>query len=497
MKEQGAEASIGMGAAELRELRAAMKNDRHRPLCHFVAPANWMNDPNGCFYWKGQYHLFYQYNPDGPFWGNIHWGHACSSDLVHWQDCPVALSPSVNGPDKSGCWSGCVVDNGGTPTAFYTGIEPQTVCTATGSDNLMTWSQSGTPVISEAPAHLELTGFPSITGHPSADFRDPFIWKESTRWYLLIGAGFREKGGAALLYDSEDLRHWRYLHPILTGVIGPNCNMWECPVLLSFGTRRVLLVCPHPEAKYVHWITGDWRNGVLHEQHQGQLDLGPYVYAPQCLHDSGQDRYLLWTWIKEARTAEAQRFAGWSGLLSLPKECTLKDDGNLLVKPAAELASLRKQRRSLVNGTLTPSSKDPLLGFESDCFEIEVEMSFDHLSICDFYLRCSPDQAEYTLVTYDSAAEKLTVDCTRSSLAPDVDREVVSSALRPDRQGKVRLRIFLDRSVLEIFLADSACLTQRIYPSRVDSLAIGFKVRMGSVVVHKLVAWKLASIWVS
>jgi beta-fructofuranosidase len=484
-------------AAELRELRAALKEDRHRPLYHFVAPANWMNDPNGCFFWKGQYHLFYQYNPDGPFWGNIHWGHARSSDLVHWEDCPVALTPSANGPDKSGCWSGSVVDNDGTPTAFYTGIEPQTVCVATGSDDLMSWKQVGTPVVSEAPTDLELTGFPSITGHPSADFRDPFVWKESTRWYLLIGAGLREKGGTALLYDSTDLRDWRYLGPILTGVIGPNCNMWECPVLLRFGTRRVLLVCPHPEAKSVYWITGDWRDDVLHERRQGQLDLGSYVYAPQCLHDPDHDRYLLWTWIKEARTAGAQRSAGWSGSLSLPKECSLGEDGYLILKPAAELASLRKQHRSLANGELTSSSADPLLGFVSDCCEIEVEMSFDRPSVCDFYLRSSPGLAEYTLVTYDSTEESLTVDCTRSSLSTDVEREVVSGALPADRQGKVRLRMFLDRSILEIFLADSACITQRIYPTREDSLTLAFKVRTGSVVVHKLAAWKLASIWTS
>src|SRR5271157_4164672 len=100
------------GATEVnfRELRLALAGDRHRPLYHFLAPANWMNDPNGAFFWKGKYHLFYQYNPNGPFWGTIHWGHAASSDLVHWEDLPIALAPSKDGPDKDGCWSGCVVE---------------------------------------------------------------------------------------------------------------------------------------------------------------------------------------------------------------------------------------------------------------------------------------------------------------------------------------------------------------------------------------------------
>jgi beta-fructofuranosidase len=193
------EPPAAMSRVELEALRFNLVNDPNRPLYHFVAPANWMNDPNGCFFWKGQYHLFYQYNPQGPLWGNIHWGHAVSPDLVHWRDCPVALRPSRNGPDKDGCWSGCVVNDKGTPTAFYTGIEPQTVCVATSTDDLVTWRQQSTPVIDGPPSVFEWTGFPSITGHPSADFRDPFVWREAGRWYLLIGAGLREKGGADVL----------------------------------------------------------------------------------------------------------------------------------------------------------------------------------------------------------------------------------------------------------------------------------------------------------
>ena len=498
MKEQLVRHSTPTSTAGAGALRAALANDRHRPLYHFVAPANWMNDPNGCFFWKGSYHLFYQYNPKGAFWSkNSNWGHAISSDLVHWQDCPIALAPSPGGPDKEGCWSGCVVDDNGTPTAFYTGIEPQTVCAATSADDLITWKQLPTPVIAGPPSGMELTGFPSINGHSSADFRDPFVWRESGRWYLIVGTGIREKGGAALLYDSEDLRQWRYLHPILMGVIGPNCNMWECPVLLSFGNRSVLFVCPHPEANHVYWISGEWREGIISEQQRGKVDLGGYVYAPQCLYDPIHSRYLLWTWIKEGRTAEAQRMAGWSGSLSLPKECWLEVDGKLAVAPARELALLRQESRAAGSGKLTPLSQDPFLELAGDCFEIEAELSFDEPTICDLYLRVSPNQAEYTLVSYDSVQQTLAVDCTCSSLSAGVDHQLISGNLPPDEKGQVRFRIFLDCSILEIFLADASCITQRIYPTRQDSLMLSFRVRKGSVIVHRLFAWKLASIWPS
>jgi beta-fructofuranosidase len=495
MKGPLAKHPVANNVAELSALRAALTNDPHRPQYHFVAPANWMNDPNGCFFWKGKYHLFYQYNPHGAFWGSIHWGHAVSSDLVHWQDCPVALTPSRDGPDKQGCWSGCVVNNNGIPTAFYTGIEPQTVCMATSTDDLINWQQLETPVIDKPPSGLELTGFPSITGHPSADFRDPFVWWESGRWYLAIGAGFREKGGAALLYDSEDLLRWRYLGPILNGVIGSNCNMWECPVLLRFGSRCILFVCPHPEAKYIYWISGQWREGTIEEQRRGKLDLGSYVYAPQSLYDPNQDRYVLWTWIKEGRSEEAQRAAGWSGLLSLPKECRLTPDGSLALEPARELISLRREHWAGPQEKLTSASKNPFEGLEADFLEMEAELSFGEPAICEVYLRTSPDQSEYTLISYHSAEGTITVDGTHSSLSADVEHQIVSGDLRPDREGKVRFRLFVDRSVLELFLADSTAITQRLYPTREDSLGLSFKVRQGSVFVHYLSAWKLSSIW--
>jgi beta-fructofuranosidase len=494
-KWQSPKGDAGRATVDFAELRVALAEDRHRPLYHFIAPGNWMNDPNGPIFWKGKYHLFYQYNPNGPFWGSIHWGHAASTDLVHWEDLPVALTPSKDGPDKNGCWSGCVINHNGVPTAFYTGLEPQTVCVATGDDDLIHWKQHDRPVINEPPANIGLTGFPSITGHPSADFRDPFVWSEAGSWFMLIGAGMREHGGIALLYDSEDSRQWRFLRPILTDVLGIGCDMWECPILLRFGDRCVLLVCPHPEAKYVYWIAGEWHQNGLREYKRGKLDLGTYVYAPQCLFESAGNRNLVWTWIKEGRSAEAQYSAGWSGVLSLPKECGLDENHNLIVKPATELSSLRRECRAINGQRLTPASHNPFVGFEGDCLEIEAELSFVEPTICYLCLRASPDHAEQTIIRYNSAEQTITVDCSRSSLDPNVDHNFVSENLSPGRQNRVCFRAFLDRSVLELFSANATCITQRLYPEREDSVALSFGVTAGSVIAHRLSVWKLAPIW--
>ena len=140
--------------------------DPHRPVFHFLPVKNWMNDPNGVIQWNGQYHLFYQYNPHGAFHGTIHWGHAVSSDLVHWRHLPIALTPTPEGLDKDGCWSGCAIDNNGVPTLFYTGVFPQVQCTATSSDDhLLTWQKHPEPVISAPPQSQ--TGQPWWRGSPT------------------------------------------------------------------------------------------------------------------------------------------------------------------------------------------------------------------------------------------------------------------------------------------------------------------------------------------
>ena len=182
-------------------------------------------------------------------------------------------------------------------------------------------------------------------------------------------------------------------------------------------------------------------------------------------------------------------------LLSLPKECGLDRNYNLVLKPAAELAALRTESRKIEGQQLTSSSENPFLGFSGDCLEFEAELSFEQPVICDLVVRASADGVESTTITYNSAEESLTVDGSRSSLDPDVDHLIFSGRLTPDQDGLVRFHVFLDRSILEVFLADSACITQRLYPTREDSLGASFAVKKGSIIIHRLTAWKLASIW--
>ncbi|MBI5957667.1 MAG: glycoside hydrolase family 32 protein, partial [Chloroflexi bacterium] len=362
--------------------RPQFKQDRHRPLYHFLPPAHWMNDPNGLIQWQGEVHLFYQHNPHGPLWGTIHWGHAVSRDLVHWQDLPLALAPSPGGPDKDGCWSGCAIEHEGQCVLFYTGDFPQVQCMAT-SDDMITWHKyTQNPVIAAPPPVLDVVGTPW-------DLRDPWVWREGNFWNMMLGSGLKDQGGAVLLYQSTDLIHWTFVQPILTGRLAPDGAVWECPNLFSLNERDVLLISEQPESRHTYYLVGDYVDHQFIPSVQGKTDYGPYFYAALTLLDDRQHR-LMWGWLKEGRTLDAQRNSGWSGVMSLPRVLTVRSDGRLGMAPAPELEILRHKSVLVENLTLTPGGGQPLARMNGDCLEILLEGRAVENTRFEILLRCSP-----------------------------------------------------------------------------------------------------------
>ena len=459
-----------------------LAHDPHRPRYHFLPPANWMNDPNGLIQWQGQYHLFYQYNPEAPSWGAMHWGHAVSEDLVHWRHLPIALAPTPRGPDKDGCWSGCAVDNDGIPTLVYTGVMPQVQCIATGTDGLITWHKHpSNPVIAGPPDDLRVTGF-----------RDPCVWQEGDRWYALVGSGIQGVGGTALLYRSDDLVDWEYLSPIYVGQGAETGEMWECPDLFPLGDRHVLLFGAHPAFRYTYYFVGRYADHKLTPEILDKVDYGGYFYAAQTLLDD-KGRRIMWGWLNEGRSEEAVQAAGWAGVMSLPRILTLRPDGRLGVEPAPELTALRSQHHRLTKVELTPRSPHNLEEVRGDCLEIAVEFELGDAAEFGLQVRCSPDGAEATRIVYDRAAGRMVVDQQRSSLSHDVDRGRQEGALDLSPDGRLKLHVYLDRSAVEVYADSHFCLTSRVYPSRTDSLGVGLFAHGGTVKIGSLDAWQITS----
>ena len=482
--------------------RQSLAADGQRPLFHYLPPANWMNDPNGLIRWQGVYHLFYQYNPDNPWHEQIKWGHAVSHDLVHWQDWPVALSPTEGGVDKDGIWSGCAVDNEGTPTLFYSGVFPQVVCLATSDDNMHTWRKhADNPIIAGPP--------PEINAGTPWDFRDPFVWREENSWYMLMGTRVVNKGGAVLLYRSDDLSNWEYLHPLLQGdqnLSEPfwTGTIWECPNLLTFGERCILIVSfqDHEAGNllYTGYFSGTYQNQRFQPTSLHMLDYGGHFYAPQILREEN-GRYLLWGWLWEGRPQDACVQAGWAGVMTLPRELRLSPAGKLLITPVAELESLRGHNWQFQDIHLTAGDEITLAEVQGDALEIQAAFKPTAGAVFGLKVRCTSDGAEETSILCDLAQGFVTIERKKSSLNPDVyhdlkpARQVARNAPLKAKDGLIHLHLFLDRSVIEVFVNDEITLSSRIYPTRLDSQDVRLFAYEASVDVPSLVVWQMASIW--
>jgi beta-fructofuranosidase len=274
--------------------------DFHRPRFHYQPAKNWTNDPNGLIQWRGRIHMFYQYNPAGALSGRIHWGHAVSDDLLRWQELPVALSPLDEGPDAEGCWSGCAVDDGGTPTLVYTGVHPQVVCLATGPGDLAHFRQHpANPVIPGPP--------PELAEAAHGDFRDPYVWRAGDGWQMVIGTTLGPGGGAVLLYNSRDLVHWDYqgsLHQGNPGGPEPwNMNVWECANFVELGGQHVLFISAYrPELgiAYPVYYAGPFDGRTYSPRVNQPLTYGSTFYAPQAMR-LADGRVVMWGWLRERR----------------------------------------------------------------------------------------------------------------------------------------------------------------------------------------------------
>ncbi len=465
-------------------LRRRLAADPQRPAYHFLPPNHWINDPNGLIQWQGRYHLFYQHNPHRPLWGDIHWGHAVSNDLVHWTDLALALAPTPGGPDSGGCWSGCAVDADGTPAFFYTGVFPEVQCLATGSDDLTRLHKhEGNPVIAGPPAGLKVTGF-----------RDPWVWQEGHAWFMALGSGIRGQGGAVLLYRSADLLHWEYDHPLLTGTVRDPGEVWECPNFFPLGNRHVLLVSIAPGVGTYYFI-GRYADQVFTPEHQGWLDHGMGgFFAPQTLLDN-LGRRLIIGWLPEDREQSAAVEAGWAGCLSVPRVLTRQGDGALSCAPVPELSALRGEPRRFADIALQPGTRVPLDGLQGEALDLVATIDPGDAAQVGLVVRASPGGEEETRLLYDRASESLILDRARSSLSEGVGREERRAPLRLAPGEPLKLRVLLDHSAIEVFAADGVPLTSRIYPSRPDSLGVGVLAEGGMARLQALEGWPMRSIW--
>lgn len=317
------------------------------PALHGRPDQGWINDPNGCIYVDGVHHLFFQYNPDAPIHGNVHWGHATSTDLVRWTQQPTALFPRKGGPDAVGAWSGVIALDGDVPTAYYTGIaeteHDSLVLTATSDRTLIKWNQ----------AEQGIAGMPAESN--IGDVRDPFLFTFNGSQYAIQGAGYKDGTPVILLYRCHTLTNWEYLGPLVTGGSGiaedwAPAQIWECPQLVEVDGQWVLMLSLWNRDDHsmdrVTYLTGELSEGGAGLKFLptggGLIDAGPDFYAPQVVAGTAAEpRTLMWGWSWEKSRNDADILAsGWAGVLTYARVLSFSD-GQLRSEPVAEVDTLR------------------------------------------------------------------------------------------------------------------------------------------------------------
>jgi sucrose-6-phosphate hydrolase SacC (GH32 family) len=460
--------------AAMESLRAGIPRaeaDPARPIYHFHAPARWMNDPNGPIYYRGYFHLFYQLNPFGDTWGHMHWGHARSRDLARWQHLPIALAPSVELGEEH-VFSGCATVTGrGEPMILYTSIaqgKPAELYAeqwgALGDKALLTWRKHpANPILHER-----------LHDQKVYDWRDPFVFQHRGVHYLVTGGNLNQRqGGQAIvtLYraDNDALTSWKYLGVLFTHP-DPAVQNIECPNFFKLGDQWVLVVSPHGPVEY---FVGDFDvpAGKFRPRQSARVDFGDDYYAPNSMLDP-RGRRIMWGWIKGFPEGR-----GWNGCLTLPRMLTLDARGLLIQKPAQELKKLRGEHVRLTD-FLVGGAVQELSAMRGDALEIYLEVELLHAAALQLEVRRSPDGGRFMPIKWDGV--ELTIGAVKAPLLPNSGEKTV------------KLHIYLDKGVCEVFAGDHLCVTQVLQASPED-LGLAFKASAGTARVRSFHAWKMRS----
>ncbi|WP_419874901.1 glycoside hydrolase family 32 protein [Candidatus Pristimantibacillus sp. PTI5] len=468
-----------------------------------------MNDPNGMVYFEGEYHLFYQHHPHGTTWGPMHWGHAISKDLVHWEHRPVALKPDDNGAIFSGS---AVVDWEDTSGLF--GGKPGLVIIFTHAD---TYPDSDRPRQRQSLAYssdkgrtwTKYEGNPVLINEQITDFRDPKVfWHAANRkWVMVIAAADRIQ-----IYHSTNLKDWNFESEFGASE-GSHDGVWECPDLIELPVDG--------NTEQTKWLmivsigdNPDFTEGSRTQYFIGDFDGHTFVndsYPETVLWlDHGRDNYAGVTWSDVNTSDNSKLFIGWMSnwkyanltptdswrsAMTLPRVLRLKSGTagiRLVQEPFAELNKLRLQEQSWNETTIIPN-QNLFADLKLGSYELECEIDLANAEEVGFKLRKS--DSEETVISYNVALQLLDVDRTKSGESGFHESFPCKHGVNFELQnGRLKLRIFVDHSSLEVFANDGELvITDQIFPDA-NSTDLELYVIGGEAKVISLALYPMMSI---
>ncbi|MGO3049905.1 sucrose-6-phosphate hydrolase [Staphylococcus casei] len=464
-----------------------LKSHKYRLGYHVMASSGWINDPNGFCYFKGYYHIFYQYYPYSEKGGSpMHWGHARSKDLVHWETLPIALTPG-DPEDTDGCFSGSAIVKDDTLYLIYTGHhfndsnQPEDFW----ENQNMAYSQDG--------IHFTKYEHNPIIATPPADntqhFRDPKVWQYEDVFYMILGSQGQDGLGRALLYKSSDLKKWEYQGAIdKSKQVAKEGFMWECPDLFELKHKHVLLFSPQGiEAEHKKFLnlfqTGyfighlDYAQSTFNRDRSFiELDNGHDFYAAQTtLTPDGRTVVIGWMDMWENDIIEQED--GWAGALTLPRTLNLKNN-KVFMNPVEEV----KHLRTGACRSLSLDHRQVLLSDDSAHVEVNLSLKTNKLENDTIKLALNTQQDDTIMsLTYNTQSHSFTLfrsdhdDCRYADITA---------------AHEVNLRIFIDKSSVEIFINDGeTCFTERYYYPHTPILSIentSNRSLSGTAIIYKL-----------
>ncbi|MBN2775370.1 MAG: glycoside hydrolase family 32 protein [Prolixibacteraceae bacterium] len=453
-------------------------NELYRPQFHFTPEKNWHNDPNGLVFYKGEYHLFYQYNPNGKEWGYMHWGHAVSTDLVHWQHLPIAIYPDNNSEDKELCtaFSGsAIVDEDNllgkqtgdenTLVAFYTSFKcGQRIAYST--DRGRTWEK--------------FEGNPVIPYNEEDDARDPkvFRYEKSGKWVMVLWRkpeGNERQQGVSI-YVSENLVDWEFKSHVP--------GFFECPDLVELPVNNRM--------EDTKWVLFDGDGSYLIGGFDGEMFLPE---TGKMKSDYGKNYYATQTWSnipeEDGRTLQIAWMKGgefpdmpFQGQMTFPSELSLTRTGNIIKlvrNPVSEIELLHGKDDHWENRNIIPGINDNILKkLKGDCFQIKGTFDLKTCNNFGFMLRHGKKTPGIE-VNYN------------------VDRGVLScmgqiAPLNPVN-GKIQMEILLDRSSVEIYANNGQVVMSFVVASPEENDSMELFTHGGELLVEKLDIYEINSVW--
>ena len=481
--------------ARLLESRKTYESDPHRPIYHYINPEAMLNDPNGLCFWQGNWHLFYQAYP--PEDTRQHWGHALSTDLVHWRDLPYCIYPDPE--DK--CFSGATLVENDRVIAMYHGTQAGNMVAVSSDPLLLNWSK----VADKAVIPMQ---------SPDDPYRvfDPCIW-EKDGVYFSLSAGTKPEGPAGkpvranFLFRSDDLEHWTYLHPFVEDdgftLVGDD---GACPYFWPIDDRHILLFFSHMSGG--QYLLGDYdkKRDKFVVTDGAKFNFGAAspsgVHAPSATPDGDGGVIVIFNMNPGKPT---QR---WNQIMTLPRRLTVSGD-DLAIEPAGDLESLRWEAVELHSVTLPANREVVLDSIAGNAMELLVELDPGTAPMIEMNVLRSPQREEYTRIAFfkdrgfsDRVGGKkgrqslVTIDSSYASCAADVQPRAPETAPVVLEEGEnLQLRVFIDRSVVEVFVNGKQCVAVRVYPERADSLGVSFRSQGVDGEIKSLRAWQMQSIW--